>query len=82
MQPWVWSALGAFASGAFLYLFTRATKRADERRDKLEQKIDANTDLTLRNTLATESLAKHVGVQNGRIGKLENVVYRNDWSDR
>jgi hypothetical protein len=76
VQPWVWSALGAFASGAFLFLFTRGLKRADEKRDRLERKIDANTEMTARNTYATEDLARHVNTQNGRIGKLEDRLYR------
>jgi hypothetical protein len=81
MQAWAWSALGAFASGVFLYLFTRGLKRADEKRDKLEQKLDTNTDLTYRNTVATESLAKHVATQNGRIGKLEDYIFRRNNKD-
>lgn len=78
MEGWIWSALGTLVSGAFLYIFTRMSRRADAHRDALAKNLEANTRLTERTAWGVETLSKHVEKQNGRIEKLEDRVYRID----
>jgi hypothetical protein len=78
VPDWIWNAVGAFVSGGFLYLFSRANKVAEKKRSELSRKIDDNTLLTAKVDWKVSTLVEYVNKQNGRIGKLEDRVWSKD----